>query len=136
VSDRKTASEGFISGYFSIKQILSSGPLKERREMTRQLLGARIKDLRKSRKLSQNKVSEMVGIDPKHLSRIEVGSGYPSMDTLDKLAVVLNVDMKDFFDFVPERSRKELLQDLRLLLLEAEPEKLKLIYRVVRNIVR
>jgi len=37
---------------------------------TKKLLGARIKELRKIRKLSQDQLAEKIDIDPKHLSRI------------------------------------------------------------------
>lgn len=60
-------------------------------------LGARVKEIRKVRGLSQDKLSEKVGIDAKHLSRIEVGGSFPSLDTLAKLAGALNVELKDFF---------------------------------------
>jgi transcriptional regulator with XRE-family HTH domain len=54
---------------------------------TKELLGARIKELRKARGLSQEQLSEKINIDPKHLSRIiEVGKSYPSLDTAEKLA--------------------------------------------------
>lgn len=39
----------------------------------KKLLGARIKELRTGRGLSQEELAEMVGVDPKHLSRIETG---------------------------------------------------------------
>ena len=45
---------------------------------TKELLGGRIKELRKLKGLSQEKLSEKINIDPKHLSRIEVGRGFPS----------------------------------------------------------
>ncbi len=51
----------------------------------KELLGSRIKEIRKLKRLSQEQLSERVGIDPKHLSRIEVGRGFPSLDTLDNL---------------------------------------------------
>jgi len=53
---------------------------------TKKLLGERIKELRKAKKLSQDKLSEQIGIDPKHLSRIEVGNSYSSLSTLEKIA--------------------------------------------------
>ena len=68
-------------------------------EPTRKLLGARIKELRKLRALSQERLAEMIDIDPKHLSRIEVGRSFPSMDTLAAMAKSLQVEMKDFFEF-------------------------------------
>ncbi len=68
-------------------------------QSTKELLGARIKELRKIRGLTQDKLSQKVNIDPKHLSRIAVGGSFPSLDTLDKLANVLKVDLSAFFEF-------------------------------------
>ena len=53
------------------------------------LLGARIKELRKQKKMSQNVLSEKINIDPKHISRIEVGHSFPSLDTLNNIANAL-----------------------------------------------
>jgi len=63
------------------------------------LLGARIKELRKSRAMSQEQLAEKIDVDPKHLSRIEVGRGYPSLDALENIARVLNVEMRCLFEF-------------------------------------
>ncbi len=104
---------------------------------TKELLGSRIKELRKLRGLSQEKLSEKVNIDPKHLSRIEVGRGFPSLDTLERLANILNVELKDFFEFAHEaKSPKELKEALNSFLKEADEEKLRLLVKVVRAIIR
>jgi len=66
---------------------------------TKDLLGARIREIRKLRQLSQEKMAEKVGVEPKQISRIEGGKSYPSMDTLESIAVALNVEMKDLLDF-------------------------------------
>ncbi|MBT0651536.1 helix-turn-helix domain-containing protein [Geomobilimonas luticola] len=66
---------------------------------TKQLLGLRIKEIRKTSGMSQEELAEKVGIDPKHLSRIEVGKGYPSLDTLESIATALNQDIRLFFDY-------------------------------------
>ncbi len=60
------------------------------------LLGARIKELRKQKKLSQNVLSEKINIDPKHISQIEVGLSFPSLDTLSNIAKVLQVENEGF----------------------------------------
>lgn len=104
---------------------------------TKELLGSRVKELRKIRKLSQEELSEKVDIDPKHLSRIEVGRGFPSLDTLEKLADALNIELKDFFEFPHEvGSPKELKQTLEGLTKEADEKKLQLLVKVARAIVR
>ncbi|MFQ5900769.1 MAG: helix-turn-helix domain-containing protein [Thermodesulfobacteriota bacterium] len=104
---------------------------------TKELLGGRIKELRKLRKLSQEKLSEKVDIDSKHLSRIEVGRGFPSLDTLERLANALNVELKDFFEFSHETPGPvELQESLNCLLKEADEDRLRLLVKIVRAVVR
>lgn len=103
---------------------------------SRILLGARIQELRKARRLSQRNLSEKVNIDPKHLSRIEVGNSYPSLKTLERIAAVLRVDLKDMFEFVPHVTDKELQRAIKKMLHQADTDKLKLIFRVTKAIMR
>ena len=104
---------------------------------TKGLLGGRIKEFRKLRKLSQEQLAEKVNIDSKHLSRIEVGRGFPSLDTLENLAKALNVELKDFFEFAHKApSQKELKEILNSLLKETDEEKVRLIVKVARAIVK
>ncbi|MEK6808766.1 MAG: helix-turn-helix transcriptional regulator [Nanoarchaeota archaeon] len=104
---------------------------------TKELLGGRIKELRKLKRLSQEELSEKVDIDPKHLSRIEVGRGFPSLDTLERLAVSLNVELKDFFEFSPEtRNPKELKKLIGDMLNDSDEDKLRLLAKLVRAVTR
>lgn len=104
---------------------------------TKELLGRRIKALRKLKGLSQEKLSEKINIDSKNLSRIETGRGFPSLDTLEKIANALDIETKDFFEFSHESGgSKELKRILEDLLKDADEEKLKLLVKVVRAIVR
>lgn len=104
---------------------------------TKELLGSRIKELRKLRKLSQDELSEVVEIDPKHLSRIEVGRGFPSLDTLEKLATALQVELKDFFEFAHETGDpKELKRIMDGIVREADRDKLKLLVKIAKAMVR
>lgn len=104
---------------------------------TKELLGGRVKELRKMRGLSQEELSEKVGIDSKHLSRIEVGRGFPSLDTLEKLADALNVELKDFFEFAHEaKDTKGLMKALEGLTTGTDEEKLRLLVRIARAVVR
>lgn len=66
---------------------------------TRQLLGARIKELRKRRGLTQDKLAEEVDLAPRYISLIEVGRGTPSLDAIENIARVLEVELKVLFDF-------------------------------------
>ena len=68
-------------------------------QTTKELLGLRVREVRKLRGLSQEKLAEKVGLEPKQISRIEGGKSYPSMDTLEGIARELQVDMKELLDF-------------------------------------
>lgn len=61
-------------------------------------LGEKIRLLRKSQGLTQEQLAEKIGIDNKHLSRIEKGKHMPTYHILKKLALVLNFDVYEIDD--------------------------------------
>ena len=65
----------------------------------KKLLGKRIKQIRKKCRLTQEVLSEKIGIETVSLSAIESGRSFPSLTTLEKMSVALNVEMKAFFDY-------------------------------------
>lgn len=103
-------------------------------ESTIRLLGMRIKEIRQSRKISQDRLSEQLGIDPKYLSRIEVGKATPSLDLLVKTAVLLNVEMKEFFEFTHLEKTGEMNQ-IEMLLKGLSEERRKLIIKLIKAVV-
>lgn len=101
------------------------------------LFGKRVRALRKNKGLSQEDLAEKIDISSKYLSRVEMGQHFPSIDTLDRLANALKVDLKDFFEFAHEaRSSRELREILSGLLKEADEEKLRLLVKIVRAVIR
>jgi transcriptional regulator with XRE-family HTH domain len=66
---------------------------------SKELLGGRIRELRKGLKLSQEQLSEKVDVDPRYISRIEQGKCFPSLETLESIARALNAEMRDVFDY-------------------------------------
>ena len=50
----------------------------------KKLLGKRIKELRKYRNFTQEKLAELIDIEPCSLSAIEIGRHFPSLPTLEK----------------------------------------------------
>lgn len=65
----------------------------------KEAFGARLRELRKSKKLTQEAFSEMLDLSPRQLIRIEQGENFPSVETLSKISLLLNVELKDLFDF-------------------------------------
>lgn len=101
----------------------------------KQLLGARIKELRKAKGYSQQKLAELIDIDSKHLSKIEVGSSYPSLYNLEKITKVLNIEMQDLFKFEHHKNRDELIKDITELLNNAKDDSLRMAYKVLLDII-
>lgn len=104
---------------------------------TKQLIGGRIKELRKLRKLSQEELAEMVSIAPRHLSSIETGRNFPSLVTLEKIAKYLRVEMPDIFDYPYKSYNPEKLKKvIKDMIDEADEMKLRLLVKLVRDVVR
>ena len=61
-------------------------------------LGEKIRQIRKSKGLTQEKLAELIGIDNKHLSRIEKGRHMPTYNIIRKLAKVLEFDIYQIDD--------------------------------------
>jgi len=101
----------------------------------KQLLGARIKELRKEKGYTQQQLAELIDIDSKHLSKIEVGSSYPSLYNLEKITNILNIKMQDLFKFEHHKNRDELLKDMFVLLNNADDNCLKQAYKVLYDII-
>lgn len=62
-------------------------------------LGKRIKRIRKAAKLTQGRLAEKTSLSVEYISRLERGVAQPSFKTLTIIAVVMNVSIKDIFDF-------------------------------------
>ena len=100
------------------------------------LIGSRIKELRKTRGLSQERLSERAEITPNYLSRVERGTENPTLDTLIKLTDALGVEMWEVFDFGHITSRKNLKETLSRFAGETNEETLRVAVKVFRALVR
>jgi len=101
----------------------------------KELVGARLKELRKSRGFSQADIAEKVNLDSKHISRLETGKTFPYPETLESLAKALDVPVKEFFEFEHLEEQKVSVKTIQDLLEGAGAEKLRLIFKVVKAIV-
>jgi transcriptional regulator with XRE-family HTH domain len=89
------------------------------------LVGSRIRELRKGRRLTQMELSEKIGVAQSDLSRMEQGEYKVGLDTLFKILQVFDLKMGEFFgeteEPVTEEARK-VLDDFRSLSEEARKE--------------
>lgn len=64
----------------------------------KQKFGLRLKELRKAKGLSQEKLANLAEIDRTYLPTIEKGQRNVSIEVIEKLAVALEINIKEFFD--------------------------------------
>jgi len=71
--------------------------------ITRKNIGEEIKKARKSKKLSQFELAELIGVDEKQIYRIESGITSPKLEVFLKIADILNLKIKcfEFIDINP-----------------------------------
>jgi transcriptional regulator with XRE-family HTH domain len=67
--------------------------------MLQRKLGRRIAELRRERKLTQEKLAEAVGCSVEFVSLVERGVNSPSVAGLGDFAKVLKVEVRDLFTF-------------------------------------
>ncbi len=101
---------------------------------TKQLIGAKIKELRKRKKITQEKLSEAVGINPRQMVRIEMGESFPTLENLEKIALVLGITVQDLFCNDSYEQRDILQQKITSKLNEFDDKTIKIIYSLVMNI--
>ena len=98
----------------------------------KKLLGKRIQNIRKSKGLTQEKLAELINIETPSLSYLETGKYAPSIDTLQKLSEVLQVQPWEFYYFsqISDEQKKEELKKA----LDNDPKLLKILYYFYKSI--
>lgn len=99
-------------------------------------LGLKIKEIRKQQKISQEKLAELTGLNLKTIIRIENAQGSPSVETLIKIANVLNTKITALFDNYEFQSREEIIKDINKCLISMNDEDLKKFYKSVYYCIR
>lgn len=91
-----------------------------------QLVGQKIRQLRKEHKLTQVELSQRLGIQQSDLSRMEQGEYRVSLDTLFRILAEFKMSMGEFFEDVTQESITprdvQLVQQFNTLPLDAQRE--------------
>lgn len=64
---------------------------------SKEIFGQNLKHFRKLNKITQEELSERLGITPNHLSRIENGKSFVTAEVLDALCVIFKISPATFF---------------------------------------
>ena len=102
--------------------------------MNRKLFGQKVKNLRKLHNYTQEKMSELIDIYVRQVARIEAGESLPSVETLQKMAKILDVTPNDLLNFdnnETNSSKLSLKSDINDILSLAKEEQLILIKKLI-----
>lgn len=94
----------------------------------------RLKEIRKKRGLTQEKLAELVEVAPRHISFIETAKSFPSADLIERLCKVLQISYADIFKFRNEFSRKELIDNLSKIIIKLDTNKLNYLYKIASEL--
>lgn len=95
-------------------------------------LGKKIQKFRKNKKLTQENLAELIGIEVPSLSNIETGKYAPSIDTLQKLSEVLEVKPWEFYYF-EELSDSEMKNEI-IKALDTNQKLIRIIYNFYKSL--
>ncbi|MGN0018220.1 MAG: helix-turn-helix domain-containing protein [Candidatus Gastranaerophilaceae bacterium] len=103
-------------------------------ENIKNLLGLRIKQLRKQFRFTQAYLGELTDIDQRQIAYIEGGNCFPSLKTLNKLSKAFNCSIKDLFDYEHLKEEDDIKDKLCSYIQTLDNKKLKLIYEIIKTI--
>ncbi|MFC9707426.1 helix-turn-helix domain-containing protein [Paenibacillus sp. NPDC056933] len=103
-----------------------------------ELVGARIRDLRKSRDLSQEALAEKAGFNTSYIGFIERAERNISLKNLDRIADALDVGVNQLFTYVNENEALSYedtnIQKLITILRTHEPHEIAMALNVITEI--
>lgn len=102
---------------------------------SKKLIGERIGKLRKARGFTQSKLAEQIGLDNSHLSRLETGKHYPSLDSLEAMAKALDVELREFFEFPTLETEAQLRASLIEIAQTAPESVIRELVPIARNLL-
>ena len=103
--------------------------------MLKEKFARRIKELRKSRKLTQEQLAELIGVDFRYVSMIENAKSFPSCALIEKLSKVLQADYSEIFNFESELSRKDIENNIKDMFNLLNDKDIKTLYNFAKHLL-
>ncbi len=95
----------------------------------------KLKSLRKYKRITQEKLAEMVELDVRHIARLEAGEGLPTVTTLLKFCSAFDVTPNDLLSYDKNVYKDNLKSDINDMLNLAKPEQLELIKKLIMAVL-
>lgn len=96
-------------------------------ELDYKAIGKRVKIARIKADLTQEKLSELVGVSPTHLSNIETGTTRVSLNTIVSIANALKITSDDLLCDNVIKAKVQIEQDIALVLDDCDEYEIRII---------
>lgn len=101
----------------------------------KKLLGKRIREIRISKNLTQEDLSELTDIGASSISKIESGYFHPTDENLERIAKALNVEPYKLYMFNHQKDIKEIISEIQTMLNKASDDEIRLAYKILNGIL-
>ena len=93
-------------------------------------IGKKIRNIRKRKKISQEKLAELTQMNTRSIIRLENAQTIPTLESLNKISDALSVNIVEFFELEPTGTREELIDGIRNISESLEFDDLKTLYQL------
>ena len=97
--------------------------------------GKRLQEIRKMRRFTQLMLAEKVEVDAKYISRIESGIFSPSFEIITKFASALDVQPELLFKFSESESKEDSIKGINQKLEKTDLASLKMISKLIEDVI-
>ena len=80
-------------------------------------------------------MADMLNMERSNFTRIEIGRQRPNDDNLEKIAGLLNVEIKDLFDFEHKQPKENLISEI-IDKLQNNPARIEDVYKIVSALTK
>lgn len=101
----------------------------------KKLFGLKIREYRKRKELTQAQLAELVNIDNKHISSIELGKNFPSAELIGRFSEALGIEPKELFEFYHHQEPADLKQSIVNMLDSLNDDQLKYTFKYIRSCI-
>lgn len=101
-------------------------------EVDFKLIGERIREARKNKGWSQEKLSEELDVANAYISRVERGYVQINLIRLAQIADILGISLEELITGIVPETKQYLNKDLNDILEQCTPDKQKLIYNIAK----
>ena len=101
-----------------------------------ELLGKRIRTLRKAKKMTQEQLASVADSGAKYISELERGEANVTIALVSKIAEGLGVATGELFENAHEADCVELRKEVNRMVSEVDDEKIALLYRMMKAVIQ